>query len=359
MSSAGPGTSSLAVITHDGVGDDALVAAWDALAARDPQATLFQRARWLRHWESVLGGQRTMRTRSFHRGEGGGADGADGVLVGVLVETRELLRLPSGPGELIRLAGGDEVTDYLGPVSAPEDRADVADAYVAALVADRGWDEVVLGGLAADTGWHERFADAAARHGLGVIEADVDAVCPVADLTGGLDGYLGRLSGRMRQELVRKARKLTRDAGDFAVHAYAPEETAQGIDDFLAVSRTGEDEKARFFRRPEMERWFRTLADEYAADGTLRVHRLDIGTLNAAMTVSLVDPASGMWGLYNSWFDPSLGALAPGMVLIWELIGPATKEGCTSFDLLRGDEAYKYRFGAVDRPLRTLTLVRP
>ena len=350
-----PSPTPLTVATHDGVGDDVLVAAWDALAQRDPAATLFQRARWLRHWEAVLAGQRAMRTRTFHRGEDGTDTGDD--LVGVLVETRELLRLPSGPGELIRLAGGDEVTDYLGPLAAPEDRADVADAYVATLAADRGWDEVVLGGLAADTGWADLFAEAAARHGLGVVEAGVEAVCPVVDLTGGIDGYLTRLPGRLRQGLQRKARKLTRDAGPFEVHTYAPDDTLQGVEDFLTQVRAGDDDgKAAFFRRPEMERWFRTLAEEYGPDGTLRVHRLDVGAINAAMTVSLVQ--DDRWGLYNSSFDPSLGALAPGMVLVRELIDRAADEGCTTFDLLRGDEPYKYRFGAVDRELRTLTLVR-
>jgi CelD/BcsL family acetyltransferase involved in cellulose biosynthesis len=46
------------------------------------------------------------------------------------------------------------------------------------------------------------------------------------------------------------------------------------------------------------------------------------------------------------------------MVLISELIERAADEGCATFDLLRGDEPYKYRFGAVDREVRTLTLVR-
>jgi CelD/BcsL family acetyltransferase involved in cellulose biosynthesis len=344
----------LVAATHDGVGDDALVAAWDELAAQDPDATVFQRARWLRRWEAVLAGHRRMRTRTFHRGDD---------LVGVVVETSELLHLPSGPGELVRLAGGDEVTDYLGPLAAPEDRAEVADAYVAALAADRGWDEAVLGGLAADTGWPDLIGRAAADHGLGVIEAGPEAVCPVVDLDGGIDGYLARLPGRMRQELVRKSRKLARDAGAFTVHAYGPADTARGIDDFLAQVREGDDEKATFFRRPEMERWFHALADEYAADGTLRVHRLDIGAIRGAMTVSLVDAptrpeGTRRWGLYNSSFDPSLAALAPGMVLVWELIGYAADEGCATFDLLRGDEPYKYRFGAVDREIRTLTLVR-
>ena len=337
----------LVVQTHDGVGDDALVAEWDALAARDPDATVFQRSRWLRRWESVLGAQRELRTRTFRR---------DGGLVGVLCETRELLRLPSGPGELLRLAGGDEVTDYLGPVAAPEDRAAVADAYIAAFAGDRGWDEIVLGGLAADTGWSALFADAAARHGLTVVRDDVEAVCPQVDLTGGLGGYLARLTGRMRNELTRKARKLARDAGSFEIHTYAPSDTPQGIEDFLTQVQSGGDDKAAFFGRPEMQQWFRALADEYAADATLRVHRLDIGELNAAMTVSLVDART--WGLYNSSFDPTLAALAPGMVLVWELIERAADEGCTTFDLLRGDEPYKYRFGAVDREIRTLTLAR-
>jgi hypothetical protein len=117
-----------------------------------------------------------------------------------------------------------------------------------------------------------------------------------------------------------------------------------------------------------MQQWFRTLAEEYGPDGVLRVHRLDIGVLPAAMTVSLVDPmgpddttraAPRTWGLYNSTFDPSLAALAPGMVLVWQLIHEAADAGCTVLDLLRGDEPYKYRFGAVAREVRTLTLVRP
>jgi CelD/BcsL family acetyltransferase involved in cellulose biosynthesis len=339
----------LTVETFDGVSDDVFIAQWDALVDTDPCGTLFQRARWLARWETVLAGQRRMRSRAFRR---------DGRLVGVLVETREILGLPSGPSELIRIAGGDEVTDYLGPVSAPEDRADIARAYVADLVADRGWDEVVLGGLIGDAGWHELLAASASELGLGVIEADVQDVCPRVDLEGGLDGYLRRLPGRLRQELVRKARKLSRDAGPYEVHTYPASDVGTGVEDFLTQVQQGEDDKALFFRRPEMQAWFRALADEYGPDGTLRVHRLDIGELPAAMTVSLVDPATGMWGLYNSSFDPTLVALAPGMVLVWELLVEAAGEGLTTFDLLRGDEPYKYRFGAVDREVRTLTLVR-
>jgi hypothetical protein len=60
----------IVVRTHDGLGDAASVAEWDALATRDPDATLFQRARWLARWESVLAGQRQVRTRTFRRDGG-------------------------------------------------------------------------------------------------------------------------------------------------------------------------------------------------------------------------------------------------------------------------------------------------
>ena len=47
-----------------------------------------------------------------------------------------------------------------------------------------------------------------------------------------------------------------------------------------------------------------------------------------------------------------------GWCSIGQLIEQAAGEGCHVLDLLRGDEAYKYQFGAVDRPVDRLTLVR-
>lgn len=332
------------------VGDAALGEEWEALRRADPQASLFQSPRWIRTWDSVLGGQRRLRTRTFRR---------DGVLVGVLAESVEAVRLPDRVREAVRFAGGTEVTDYLGPVAAAPDRPAVAAAWVAALAADRDWDEVVAGGLPADTGWHAHLAAAADAAGLRVVDAEVDGVCPVVDLTGGYEAHLGRLPGRLRQEGARKARKLARDVGPHEVVGYDPAGLADGVEAFLAMAARSEDEKGGFFRRPEMRRWFHALAEEYGPDGTFRVHRLDAGGLPAAMTVSLVDPARRVWGLYNSAFDPDLAALGPGVVLVNGLIEAAAAEGLTTFDLLRGDEAYKYRLGAVDRVLHTLTMVRP
>jgi CelD/BcsL family acetyltransferase involved in cellulose biosynthesis len=46
------------------------------------------------------------------------------------------------------------------------------------------------------------------------------------------------------------------------------------------------------------------------------------------------------------------------MVLVAEDIRLAIEAGCTAFDLLKGDYAYKYRFGAVPRRIRRLVVTR-
>ncbi len=333
--------------THDGIPEGAVRTEWELLLDEDPAATVFHGPRYLGLWRGVLGQRSATRVHTVH---------ADGRLIGVVADANDLEGSVTGPQELRRFLGGTEVTDYLGPVSRPEDRTDVAEAYVANLAGDVDWDELIAGGLAEDAGWGDAFRRAADNHGLKIVDDDIEDVCPRVDLSGGHDAYLERLPGRMRHELSRKTRKLARDAGDLDLVEVDADDVEAAMDDFLDEAAESFPEKAGFFRRPEMHAWFRALAREFVDDRTLRVHKLMVGGLPAATTVSLV--RLGQWGLYNSSFDPTLGSLAPGVVIINLLIEQAADEGLCTFDLLRGDEPYKYRFGAVDRRLERLTVMR-
>ncbi|MFA9444106.1 GNAT family N-acetyltransferase [Egicoccus sp. AB-alg6-2] len=333
--------------THDGLPQGTLLAEWEQLVADDPAATVFQGPRYLRTWHDVLGQRITARVRTLHQ---------DGRLVGVVPESHERIGTPTGPVEVRSFLGGNEVTDYLGPVSRPEDRGDIALAYLTDLAKDVDWDEFVAGGLADDSGWPDAIRTAADEVGLLRFEEDVEDVCPRVDLTGGYGAYLDRLPGKLRHELQRKARKLARDAGELELVEIAAADVHGNLDAFLDLAAEAQPDKAGFFSRPDMHEWFKALAEEFVGDGTFRLHQLEVGGMPGASTVSLVH--DGEWGLYNSAFDPALGALSPGIVLVSQLIQVAADEGCTTFDLLRGDEAYKYRFGAQDRTLRRLTYVR-
>jgi CelD/BcsL family acetyltransferase involved in cellulose biosynthesis len=51
-----------------------------------------------------------------------------------------------------------------------------------------------------------------------------------------------------------------------------------------------------------------------------------------------------LW-MYLSGFAPELAAFSPGSILIERALGAACAEGAVAMDFLRGDEAYKLRWG--------------
>jgi CelD/BcsL family acetyltransferase involved in cellulose biosynthesis len=57
---------------------------------------------------------------------------------------------------------------------------------------------------------------------------------------------------------------------------------------------------------------------------------------------------------YIGAFDPDQGKLGPGNLMILRVLEFAARAGYHSFDFLRGQEAYKYRWGAQDQK----TLIR-
>jgi CelD/BcsL family acetyltransferase involved in cellulose biosynthesis len=192
---------------------------------------------------------------------------------------------------------------------------------------------------------------------MGGTGATEDDVCPRVDITGGFGAYLDGLPGKLRHELRRKARKLARDAGDLQLVEVAPKDHAEALARFFAFNVDQGEEKGAFFEKQEMRTWFLALAEHFGPSGIFRLHELHVGGFPGAACVSLVD--RGEWGLYNSAFDATLAMLAPGMVIVGELLEVAADEGCDVLDLLRGDEAYKYRFGSVDRELVTASFQRP
>jgi CelD/BcsL family acetyltransferase involved in cellulose biosynthesis len=105
-----------------------------------------------------------------------------------------------------------------------------------------------------------------------------------------------------------------------------------------------------------MEIFFRRLGEEFLEEGIFRLTLLEAGGRKLAGVISFTygDTVS----LYNSAFDHDARALAPGMVLVGDVIERACREGCRVMDMLRGDLAYKYRFGARRRSVRAITLTR-
>jgi CelD/BcsL family acetyltransferase involved in cellulose biosynthesis len=68
---------------------------------------------------------------------------------------------------------------------------------------------------------------------------------------------------------------------------------------------------------------------------------------------------NGRVWVYNSGFDPeAFSHLSAGVILTAKAIEKAIENGRTAFDFLRGDETYKYRFGAEDTTVHRIVLER-
>lgn len=312
---------------------------WRELVQADPAGSFFHTPAFLKLYWEEFGKTPEHLLLAF-------AEEDDGSQVGAVAFERI--------EETLRFLGGTEITDYMGPVGLPERQDAMAKELWTALLARDDWAEADLRGLLEDQPWFGLLRDSANAQGL-VVREDEDGVAPFLPLPGSWDEYLAGLSSKYRHEIKRKARKLTEEAGAFRIVTADEGTLVPLLDRFVELHRTSEGPKG-VFMVPGMEIFFRRLGEAFCADGVFKLTFIEVGGQLAAGTIGFV------WGgtsyLYNSAFDRSWGTLAPGMVLVGEDIRLAIEEGCSGFDLLKGDYRYKYRFGSSPRAVKRLVVTR-
>lgn len=316
----------------------ALARRWRTLVDRDPAASVFHTPQYLSLWWTEFGAGASPRIVEIADGD----------------EMRGIAALALWPDGRLTFAGDHDTTDYRGPASAPEDRDEIAGAVLAA-VADDPWTTFEMDGLAADSGWIEALTAAAKDAGYSVSETAHEACPRLAIPNASFEEYLASLSGKLRHEIGRKARRLERDAGAFTIRLSTEQTLDDDLDKFFAMHRTSEGQKGRFMHEG-MASFFGNFGWMLFSQGWLRLAVLEIGGEPWAGVYAFRSGDS--WDVWNSAFDHTRRELAPGMVLMGECIRLAAEEGCTGFDFLRGTEPYKYRFGAVDVPLVQLVAER-
>jgi CelD/BcsL family acetyltransferase involved in cellulose biosynthesis len=315
-----------------------LAGEWLTLWRKDLAATVFQTPQYaIAAWETELGADQTLAVIEMRR---------DGALVGFVTATVDV-------DGTLRFLGNKEVTDYLGPIAGGSDRDEIASAFVGA-VDELKWSRAELFGLTADSGWPDALVRAAKAAGHAVEEVRQD-VCPRIAPLGTYENYLAKLDGKSRHEIRRKARRLEREGGPYSIRTSDGSTLDADLERFYEMHRSSSGPKGRFMHE-DIAVLFTRVARAFDREGWLRLTWLERDGKALAGMFSFT--AKGSWSVYNSAYDHTQGELAPGMVLMGETIRLAADEGCEVFDMLRGDEPYKYRFGAVDVPLVELKVTR-
>ncbi|HEU4528853.1 MAG TPA: GNAT family N-acetyltransferase [Actinomycetota bacterium] len=313
---------------------------WSSLVTADPAGTFFHTPQYLKLYWEEFAQQPEHLLLAFAE--------EDGVQVGALA----LERLDG----TVRFLGGTEVTDYMGPVALPEVRDAVAKELLAALGRRDDWEAADLRGLAEDRPWLHALTVAAAAQGFGVeVTDDQNGVAPFLPIPGSFDEYLAGLPSKLRHEIKRKARKLETEGGPYRVSVAQRDTLEEHLDRFVELHRTSEGPKG-VFMQPGMEIFFRRLGEAFLPLGVFNLTFIEVGGEKIAGTIGFRH--EGTFSLYNSAFDRAWQHLSPGMVLVAEDIRIAIEGGCSGFDLLKGDYAYKYRFGAYPRSVKRLRVTR-
>ncbi len=249
----------------------------------------------------------------------------------------------------LEFIGDLELCDYFDLLIAPRPQNDAARAMADYLVSQAGEEvEICLNNLSVSSVTAALLQDGLTKQGL-LVETETIETCPTIALPADWDAYLATLRGKDRHELRRKIRR----AENAAELAYTVTDTLEqldkDLDTFITLHRMSQQDDKQGFMTPSKVAFFRDMARQLWQEGWLELAFLHADDRPVAGLCCMTYGTT--YAAYNSGYHPGYGALSAGIVLFANRIRSAIDRGFVAFDFLRGNEAYKYRFGASDRPL--------
>jgi hypothetical protein len=168
---------------------------------------------------------------------------------------------------------------------------------------------------------------------------------PSIPLTGDFETYLSGIDKKQRHEIRRKMRRAEESGNDVRWYSVSDGATLVAEVDAFLVMMADEPEKAKFLTEA-MRRQMQLSCRAAFENGWLQLAFLEVDGQKAAGYLNF-DYLNRIW-VYNSGIDRRFLELSPGWVLLGYLLQWANENKRAEFDFMRGDEEYKYRFGAVD-----------
>jgi CelD/BcsL family acetyltransferase involved in cellulose biosynthesis len=275
------------------------------------------------------------------------------------------------PGEARAIMfGASYHADYATVLAADEDLQGVCLAAAKTLAqpadfldGDQGWDVVDLRRLReidrALPALEAALLSIATPDSWPVLREQED-VCPVVTVRGDTwDEYLATLDKTARHEIRRKIRRAAA-VGSLSIEVSVP--TDEAIEDFVRLhdlrfgelglfpANEGGSRSRRFISRlAELER-------NEPDGGVMHVARVSCGKRLVFVMVAFDDGSASY--LYNAGIDPEAKHASPGVTGVALYFQDRIEAGRRRFDFLRGQERYKYEWGAVDEPIFRLLVER-
>lgn len=254
------------------------------------------------------------------------------------------------------LMGSIEISDYLDLIVRPDQMVNFVDGLFTLLsgVRNPAWQALDWYNIAETSPILAALQSAALQAGWSYQQETLQR-SPYIPLPGDWETYLAGIDKKQRHEIRRKMRRA--EEGTLPVRWYIANDPAalqSEIDGFLDLM--AQDEEKNRFLTDIMRAQMRSIMQAAFQHGWLQLAFLEVNGEKAAGYLNF-DYNGHIW-VYNSGLNYNLRELSPGWVLLGHLLKWANENSRQEFDFMRGDEEYKYRFGAIDRYIVRATVNR-
>lgn len=327
-----------------------MAAEWDALLRTSAARCIFLTWEWLHTWRRHLGQDRQLSVIAVREG---------GELVGVA----PLVLSPPRPARLSPLptfeflGTGEVGSDYLDLVAKPGCEGQVLDAVAVHVTRSRS--AMRLRRFEPHSALAAKLATHLADTGWRVTRAGTET-CPFIRLDGHTwDSYLATLGPEHRSNIRRRLRKLETTRGMSFERVVTEEQRREVLPALVSLhnQRWRERGGSEAFHSNALVAFHDELSRLALARGWLRLFALRLdGRVAAALYGFLYE---GRFSFYQSGFDPGEARLGLGLAAMGLAIKSAIEEGALEYDLLHGDEPYKFLWCRETRRLEQLDLYPP
>ncbi len=329
---------------------EALADEWNVLLASSASHVPFLRHEYLTNWWKTLGGGEWEQAELFVVTA---SREPDGELVGIA----PLFFTQNREGEpALMLLGSIEISDYLDVIARPEDLAQFLDELLGFLTGPQApaWAVLDWDNLLEDSPTLVILEEVAGRRGCS-FSKELLQHCPYIPLSKDWETYLNKLDKKQRHEIRRKMRRAEEYEKPVRWYIVDQEASLDGeIEAFLTLM-TQDADKDKFLTTV-MRNHMKAAVHSAHQAGWLQLAFIEVDGEKAAAYLNF-DYQNHIW-VYNSGLGTRFRELSLGWVLLGYLIKWAIERKRTAFDFMRGDEDYKYRFGAIDRQVVRVKIAR-
>ncbi len=253
------------------------------------------------------------------------------------------------------LIGSIEISDYLDLIVRMEDHARFVAGLLdfLALSLPDSWSGLDWYNLPDSSPTLAALKAESAQRGWTHLE-EMYRPTPRIALNGSFDEYLSRVEKKQRHEIKRKMRRAEASERGVRWHISDLDDVESEIDSFLGLMEHDEDKAG--FLHDAMREQMKAIIHTAHKNGWLWLAFLEADGQRIAANLNF-DYNNKLWG-YNAGVNRDFMDLSPGWVLLGHVLQWACENNRSEFDFMRGDEDYKYRFGAVNQYVMRVKLVR-